>query len=339
MEEIWQAYRWARKGDIASLLENVITMYICDSVHESDDQIRLAQTYIQTVKGNCDYVKESLEYFKRNSYYHPEWSSYFDEPFCFACMDGNMEMVKLFLPDIPIKENFYCSPLSCACSTGNLYLVKLLFETIEKRREFTINPSDDSFGISEMCLRKAIDHVEIVKFLIEKGTSDRRDEETSPSLLTDLLCVACSKDRTDVVKLLLEHGARVDKNCIYLAGWHSEILPLLVPHLHGEEKKFIEQQLHDAYVQNKDDLVETLYNCGVRSEMFATEHCVISARYPHRSESTRFLLNKGVKFCPVERIKNRVCVEIAEELLFIPNQNTFFGCVCDEKFMDVSSFG
>lgn len=130
-------------------------------------------------------------------------NSRFETPFSVAVRMGKFEIMK-YLVEAGAKCNLPDSsgntPFLTACYSGRLDMVSYLIE-----RDPTID-FESKNGIGEKCLSicAIYGHLELLKFLIEKGT----DLNQQNSRRETPLKIATKMKRTNVVNYLLEKGAK-----------------------------------------------------------------------------------------------------------------------------------
>ena len=153
-----------------------------------------------------------------------------------ASMNGHIEIVNLLLEhaaEVDLQDNDGDSALNCACLSGHIEIVKLLLNQGAKIDNDNSASSVNEVvqvlehGDPEYIVTHGQDYLGVLKNFIKQG-----QKNWSP------LVAACVYGRTEIVRLLLDHGARVNilGNCmtsplIEASGrGHTEIAQLLLVH-------------------------------------------------------------------------------------------------------------
>ena len=124
-----------------------------------------------------------------------------------ACFGGSLEIVQYLFPyfqqTLNEKNAEGKTPLIIACETGNVELASFL----SKKGAILQNKND--VGESALHIACQRDYPKIVKLLLEERDTDVNDVNDKDGLGNTPLQYACSAVNLEIIKLLVEYGAKV----------------------------------------------------------------------------------------------------------------------------------
>lgn len=157
-----------------------------------------------------------------------------------ACLNGNMELVKLLIANN--NENDYNAGLRGACQNGNIEMVRLMIAK---------GANDYDRGLYNTCIGG---NVQIVKLLIEKGANDYNLG----------LHYACQFGHFEIVRLMLEKGASGTLESFFAFPQDKNIIQTLLSSsvsLKVFEKINGYKQLLDVIRQREEYIIHIMNNC------------------------------------------------------------------------------
>lgn len=244
-------------------------------------------------------------------------------PLCQAVMVGNLDIVKYLIAkkaELNIIGGKYGGPLHIACRWLNLELVKLLVEAGADVN--LVDPSSAGTPIQSAChcwnldnWKGAQEHV--IRYLINEA---KADVATVGGLQGCALNVACGWSTPEMVKLLLENGAKVDvvdemgRTAVHFAATQTleHFQPTLDAGADVEQRDAIGRtSLHWAVLSGKIDVVErvlSLSRClvdqadidGWTPLLWVAKGCGVEekqARSNAQVEIIKLLLDRGANPC------------------------------------------
>lgn len=192
-----------------------------------------------------------------------------------AAYEGHNAVVEILLEanaDIDAKTpSSKITPLYMACHEGHIDVVHTLLEHGAKIDERSYE------GLTALCIASAKGYTEIVRALLEKGaaaslSSSYQQNRYKPVKTFTPLYIACNHGHVDVVNLLLDYGAEINK------GSYIGATPL-----------------HIASNNGLNDIVVTLLNGGadVNAKDKDDETPLHWAARRGRTETVELLISKG----------------------------------------------
>jgi ankyrin repeat protein len=199
------------------LLQNRANLNACA---DDDDQILCTPLEIACIYGHVELVKTLVAQKQ-----FPLLAEHLDATLCRAAERGDTELVEFLLdnganPTAFLEKFNYDISLTFACRSGNLDTVKLLMA-----RGAKITGNDSTLYVA--C---GSGNADLVRFLLARRTSPDDGTHTNSQLLLH----ACEEGHLDVIKCLLDYGAKLDLNS---KDTHKMFFDLCRPQNAKDEKK------------------------------------------------------------------------------------------------------
>jgi ankyrin repeat protein len=162
----------------------------------------------------------------------------------YSYLNNNKDLIEYFSKQQPNSSNIQA--LKGACTGGHVELVKQLID---------LCPNNLDYALERVCFSSGPNCCEIAEILISRGANN----------LNSALHDACYKDNYDLVKLLLNHGARdIDNRC--MSQVHNvDIMKLLKDHGGDPTKTYILPRM--KYLT---DVMSKKHQTWIINEIFGT---------------------------------------------------------------------
>lgn len=241
---------------------------------------QLKQVYSNAYKtSDIQTIKKVLEFIDENS--PKELLSYLNNAFLYACMNGNLSLVKFYLtsPELKMHANINAGagpaePIRQACRKGQLEIIKYLLHSSDLKEHAYLDSK--GFPFISAC---ETNQLEVVKYFLNKPEFK---EKINTDIIKTAIRFSCRSSEKDVFKYLLEstniksendYGSLIDEAFgLALEHKNNELARYMVFDLEIEKNSSIEKSLK----QHKNPEVENWFdlkkmNAELSAELIGNE--------------------------------------------------------------------